>query len=337
MPSRERWLKPGRQEAVHQRCLYLQWAVPGYTAEIMREEGGATANEEQGEEEEGAADDATQGVVEEPQQHHVYRVAKKPAIVGASPTSIATDFNAADFLVIFNRFLASYLPGCTARGSDRTVFSIYKRIVLYLPTLREVSMDSDLPAQDVVYATKAVARSVTSRGIKHAVAAKASTVLIRVAEAAEGEGPLSGLCVAQVHVIFKLPDEFGTFPCPLAYVSWFKPLRHPVPGIGMYQVSFSSQNHRRRASIIPITDIVRTCHLIPVFGSASAQDLGWTAEKVVSEAPSFYLNPYLRHHDFVLLRHQVDLHLDEQAARERSIEERRARGIRPRHPYVMGR
>jgi hypothetical protein len=122
-----------------------------------------------------------------------------------------------------------------------------------------------------------------------------------------------------------MPQEFGVVTCPLAFVSWFKPFRHPVPEIGMYQVAFSSRNHGRRTSVIPITDIVRTCHLIPTFGSACAQDLGWTPYTIFKEATSFYLNPYLRHHDFVLLRYLVDIHQDEEVARLRSLEARRRR------------
>ncbi|KAJ7432703.1 hypothetical protein B0H11DRAFT_1680601, partial [Mycena galericulata] len=46
----------------------------------------------------------------------------------------------------------------------------------------------------------------------------------------------------------------------------YKPLRAPVEGIGMHLVSLSSRNHRQNSSIIPISDIARSCHLIPVFG-----------------------------------------------------------------------
>lgn len=142
----------------------------------------------------------------------------------------------------------------------------------------------------------------------------------------------------QIHVFFKLPDEFGTFPCPLAYVSWFTAFQTlPVDGIGMYKIARSTRAHQRRASIIPVTDIVRSCHLIPGFGSARAQDLGWTTDTVLKEAPYFYLNPYLRHHDFLLLRYSVDLYQDQLARRAQEIAAKRARGIRPRRPYVIGR
>ncbi|KAJ7933143.1 hypothetical protein B0H13DRAFT_1532912, partial [Mycena leptocephala] len=66
---------------------------------------------------------------------------------------------------------------------------------------------------------------------------------------------------------------FGVYSEPVAYVDWFKPLQRPVADLGMHQVSLSSHNHRQRSSIIPVSDIVRSCHLIPVFGRTA--DLGW--------------------------------------------------------------
>ncbi|KAJ7435711.1 hypothetical protein B0H11DRAFT_1702971, partial [Mycena galericulata] len=86
----------------------------------------------------------------------------------------------------------------------------------------------------------------------------------------------------------------------LAYVDWYKELIQPVADIGMHQVSLSSRNHRQNSEIIPITDIVRSCHLIPVFGRSV--DLTWTSEHVLDQCKSFYLNPYLRHHDFFFFR-----------------------------------
>jgi len=115
-----------------------------------------------------------------------------------------------------------------------------------------------------------------------------------------------GIAIAQMQLIFKLPDEFGPFSCPLAYVHWFKPLRAPEEILGMHTVSFSSCNHRPNASIIPVTDILCSCHFIPKFGNSSTSNLGWTASLVHQESSTFYLNPYLRHCDFYLMRFRFD-------------------------------
>jgi hypothetical protein len=75
-----------------------------------------------------------------------------------------------------------------------------------------------------------------------------------------------GLCVAQVHVIFSLPEEYGSYKHPLAYVDWYKPFRTPVPDLNMHQVSLSSHNHHQCTSVIPVTDILQICHLQPHYG-----------------------------------------------------------------------
>lgn len=130
--------------------------------------------------------------------------------------------------------------------------------------------------------------------------------------------------VVQVRLIFKLPSAFHTiFAEPLAYVHWFKELRHPVEGVGMCKTSLSSRNCHQRASIIPLSNIVQSCHLIPVYGSHSATTLRWSPSAIVTEAPSFYLNPYLHHHDFYLLRYCVDVFREAQCAREQNAQRMR--------------
>ncbi|KZT11769.1 uncharacterized protein LAESUDRAFT_609333, partial [Laetiporus sulphureus 93-53] len=54
---------------------------------------------------------------------------------------------------------------------------------------------------------------------------------------------------------------------PLAYVEWFTPFHAKDTVTGMYIISHSMRQHYRYAAMIPITEIVRTCHLIPVWGS----------------------------------------------------------------------
>ncbi|KAI9060152.1 hypothetical protein FKP32DRAFT_1539560, partial [Trametes sanguinea] len=53
---------------------------------------------------------------------------------------------------------------------------------------------------------------------------------------------------------------------PLAYVEWFTPFHSVDEVTGMYVVSPSTRQRQRFASIIPLSDIVRTCHLIPCWG-----------------------------------------------------------------------
>ena len=49
-----------------------------------------------------------------------------------------------------------------------------------------------------------------------------------------------GLQAAQVHMIFKLPEELGELSTPLAYVQWFRKFKLKDPMVGMYKVSLST-------------------------------------------------------------------------------------------------
>jgi hypothetical protein len=101
-------------------------------------------------------------------------------------------------------------------------------------------------------------------------------------------------------VIFALPIEYGRFTVPLAYIEWYKPLTQIDKDLGMYKITPAFHNHHRRASIIPVTQIARSCHLIPRFSRTVDRTL--TTDDVLDRCESFYLNCYLRHIDFVLFR-----------------------------------
>jgi hypothetical protein len=112
-----------------------------------------------------------------------------------------------------------------------------------------------------------------------------------------------GIDIGRVRCIFKVPKEFIPLAGaePLAYVEWFTPLGTFDDTIGMYTVSPSMSRGHRSVTIICITDIVRSCHLIPQWGPF--MDVTWTQDNVLDKCQCFYVNPYLRHSDFVLFRY----------------------------------
>jgi hypothetical protein len=112
---------------------------------------------------------------------------------------------------------------------------------------------------------------------------------------------LIGLTVARVRAIFNLPLEFGDHPEPLAYLEWFTPLSREDPEVGMYLVGASTRNHRRRASVLPVSKLQRSCHLIPRFGKGRINPT-WHSANILDQDIKFYVNCYLRHLDFILLR-----------------------------------
>ena len=110
------------------------------------------------------------------------------------------------------------------------------------------------------------------------------------------------LTVGRVRVIFQAPALWLPLaPHPLAYVEWFTPLAVYDDALAIYSVKPSMHNHYRAASVIPITDITRSCHLVPQWGKS--MDRTWNQRNVHEKCERFYVNPYLRLSDFVLFRY----------------------------------
>ena len=103
---------------------------------------------------------------------------------------------------------------------------------------------------------------------------------------------MTGLRVAEIRVIFKLPTQFGQLSQPLAYVHWFKPLRAWDKHLGMFKLSRSTQQHRPNAAIISINQIIQTCHLLLKFGPGKVPH-DWFSGNVLDHASDFFFNRYL--------------------------------------------
>ncbi|KAG1793675.1 uncharacterized protein HD556DRAFT_1210735, partial [Suillus plorans] len=52
---------------------------------------------------------------------------------------------------------------------------------------------------------------------------------------------------------------------PLLYIHWFRPLQSFDNNLQSFRLTRSSQQHGPHAVIVPVTEVIRACHLIPQF------------------------------------------------------------------------
>lgn len=186
------WLR--RQESMQRFCQYLQWAIPGYVAALGGDkEDGADKEGDNAdnavEEDRGEGENEDDGGEEEGPQVSMC-IAKKPAIVGAAVNKIIDKFGATDFLWYVEDFLQMAVPSAVMSLMASTTFDIYKRLILTLPPIPEVSSD---PIRDVVHATLGRPQNIaTTNGIIKAAPPRFSTVLARYGSGVREKGPLAG-------------------------------------------------------------------------------------------------------------------------------------------------
>ncbi|KAG1832887.1 hypothetical protein DFJ58DRAFT_719474 [Suillus subalutaceus] len=133
-----------------------------------------------------------------------------------------------------------------------------------------------------------------------AVPARFDTALVN-----DGTGDsvgVKGYRVGQIRTIFSIQqrDALSLFPPMsqppkhLAYIEWFTPFSSmPDSHHGMYKISRFIRSGERVASVIPVSNIARSVHLIPKFGPVAPRH--WTSNTVLEECDTFS-------HSFVALR-----------------------------------
>ncbi|KAJ7881772.1 hypothetical protein B0H14DRAFT_3759382, partial [Mycena olivaceomarginata] len=123
-----------------------------------------------------------------------------------------------------------------------------------------------------------------------------------------GKTGISGYRITQVKVVFTLPERLTKTILPpnivppkyLAYVEWFSAFKpQPERYHSMYKVSRSIKSGDRLASIIPVTNIQRSIHLLPKFGPVAP--VSWKSHTVLDECPTFFANPWTDHHIYATL------------------------------------
>ncbi|KAG1854255.1 hypothetical protein F4604DRAFT_1883347 [Suillus subluteus] len=139
----------------------------------------------------------------------------------------------------------------------------------------------------------------------HIIPGRFDTVLVN-----EGDGGTTGVNgyhVAQVRVVFTLTSHAAAAlfctpakaPTHLAYVELFTPFGQPEANHGLYKISCIICNGERLASIIDISDICRSVHLIPKFSPVVPRE--WTSSTVLELCSSFFVSSFSDRHAYLTI------------------------------------
>ncbi|KAG1871767.1 hypothetical protein DFJ58DRAFT_713747 [Suillus subalutaceus] len=288
-------------EAVDQFVAYMDWRLQRKMDD---------------EEADGDVDDVEGGIalnadVPEPQPpsegdtplSHVLAV--RPPLRALAVDYIAQTFGAVNFFTALTQYLnrtpppqnppPPQVPLSVCRW-DR--FDAYRRLSIPYPHLRAVHMSKSMDRIRAVPYTPPSGRSAGSPG-------QFDTVLVQTEGTTnvhtQGTA-LEGLQVAQVHLIFDLPMHLRTTgqPFHLALVEWFNPFRACDALLQLHTVSRSYVGQAPRTEVIPISQISRSCHLIPKFGTHVDQT--WRRDFILDACKTFYLNPWIDMYSFYKFR-----------------------------------
>ncbi|KAG1825196.1 hypothetical protein EV424DRAFT_1471780 [Suillus variegatus] len=278
------WLQ--RQEAVFLRSAYLDWLSQQPRSKSPAGLTGCHSNPYDFD-----ADSDTDSESEETpnlpaaeplQATHV--LANAPSHPHQSVGTIITARGATEFLPALRSFLLKNLPCNTIVPGLQDRFDLYRQVVIVTPPDLRVS---DVPQRRRIRATPEMLPS----GQKPGIPARFDMALIADRPRSSNFHTLEGVRVAQVHAIFTLPRQFGTYSRALAYVEWFTPFKPPDPVSRMRQVSRSTRQLRRNAAVIHVDEIVRPCHLIPKMGPTV--DLRLRSGNAYEVANDFYFNEFI--------------------------------------------
>ncbi|KAI6026905.1 hypothetical protein BKA83DRAFT_4463011 [Pisolithus microcarpus] len=242
------WLQ--RQEAVCYKSAYLDWRKAGKCSPLAERDTVSPA---------------------------YYKVAKVPPHRQVSVDRIRSDYNAQDFVPALKHFLSSHSGRqqvIQPIESDR--FDVYNQ--LYIET-GPSSITGRGPCLQKIRASPKVA----VRGRKAKIPGHFDTVFVLEEDHQHIRVLVPSVVrIAQVRIIFKLPDHLGTHPHPLAYVEWFTALHRRDPVTGLYVVTCSTRNRRPNVLVVSIDRF-----------ASGGSSMDWTSDNVLEKASSFQVNSYI--------------------------------------------
>jgi hypothetical protein len=110
-----------------------------------------------------------------------------------------------------------------------------------------------------------------------------------------------GIRVARLRIIFCLPSRISVFQEPLVYVELFSELpKRARNDVRMFLVSKSFVDGRQESAVIPLTMVIRSCHLIPRMDDDLREPI--PPHKTIDHFNTFYVNQFLDLHTYLTIR-----------------------------------
>ncbi|KAI1781759.1 hypothetical protein LXA43DRAFT_907812 [Ganoderma leucocontextum] len=238
-----------------------------------------------------------------------YSIARRPGLGFQTGHSITAKFSASSFVSALETFLRREgLPGpkVTQDSLLNHTYPVFNKFSRTLPSLRGVASEnfhdtvSAIPADDKHHAkTKILPRRLVSKVTNLPSSIHAFHSLT--------DSAAIGYRVGRVRALFSLPpalQRLRTDADPLfshlAYVELYTPFtEHPEPHSKLYTISWSYAGGARKAAVIPVSQIFRSCHLLPKCGERINR--AWKSDTILDECDDMFLNTFSDHHMFLFV------------------------------------
>lgn len=274
------WLR--RREAMHLRSDFISWCEQNTSVHNDQDAGETSEND---------AEQDRGSTVSIPSNG--YYIAKTSPYPGLHPGEIEQVYNIAGFLPALTSFIRTRGVGPSFFPTARDRFDCFNQVNIVLPAQPWVA-SSPQHTKVIIRATPSRRSNNQRRSATQPARFDAAFVLEDPATDAVPNPPVR---IARIRVVFRLPQHLSLSPHPLAYVEWYTHLGPIDPTTQMYHVSRATRNRQPHSAVICITQILRSCHLIPQFPRNLNDE--WTHETSLDIATRFFVNTYVDLSTFV--------------------------------------